>query len=338
MRQQTMFLAVFSLLAVSCLCTPSFYHRSDEPEGPIVPPSLNSPTVGVVPSPCQDSDCQENCINLLADILATSEGSGSPLKTFSGNTLTDGNYHELVRYQVNNDTLSGATFLSVSDDLEYYAHDRATHQEIWDLFTSIIPADQRQLVTGFIIFTDGSQEILAAVVPDGDYDGTWSLEVDIVDAMNQMSLAATLVHEHAHLLTLGSNQARYDSISCPAEYINPGCGLPGSYIDDFYQDFWVNLYDEWAAINAISDDDLFDQELEDFYFRYQDQFVSKYAATDTSEDIAETWMYYVLSPDSYQGNIAAKKIDFFNAYPELVDLGQQIAIRLCAYFMNRFRP
>jgi len=51
--------------------------------------------------------------------------------------------------------------------------------------------------------------------------------------------------------------------------------------------------------------------LAQFYKIYQDQFVTKYAATSPVEDIAESWAFFVLSPKPEMTSIANEKIFFF---------------------------
>jgi hypothetical protein len=149
---------------------------------------------------------------------------------------------------------------------------------------------------------------------------------------------ATLLHEFAHLLTLGANQSEEDASTCPADYVNPGCGQPGSYIEVFYERFWADIYDEWATINAIPDDEERGMQLEAFFIEHQTQFLTEYATTDAAEDIAESWMYFILVPQPDYENVAGEKIMFFYEYPELAQLREEITTRLCGYFLYPANP
>ena len=42
--------------------------------------------------------------------------------------------------------------------------------------------------------------------------------------------------------------------ACPDYFPGEGCSLPGSYINTFYNHFWVGLYDEWQVIDNIQSD------------------------------------------------------------------------------------
>ena len=99
----------------------------------------------------------------------------------------------------------------------------------------------------------------------------------------------------------------------------------------FYKQFWPDLYDEWASINAIEDDTQRDNRLSDFYQEYAGQFVSEYAATSPEEDLAESFMYFIFSPEPSRDTISAQKIRFFYDFPELVALRDHILPNLCSY-------
>jgi len=332
-----------TFVTVACICCPTnlvlFSSTPSLPTftpPPVPPTETSSPTF--TPASCVDAACQEACAGLLAGIVSASEGTGSPMKTFTGDTGSEGDYHELVRYQVDGDTISGPIYHTAPDDLESYKQDAAAHQAIWELFTTIIPAEQRQMVDEYIIFTDGTHDLLAAVEQEEYKPDKWSLEVDIIDAKDRKALAATLLHEFAHLVTLNINQSEPDSYVCAVDYVNPGCGQPNSYVDLFYRRFWVDIFDEWSAINAIQNDDERDQKLEEFYFDHQSQFLTEYATTDTSEDIAESWTYFILVPPPTGDTTASKKIMFFYEFPELAQLRDQITARLCGYFLDPANP
>ena len=106
--------------------------------------------------------------------------------------------------------------------------------------------------------------------------------------------------------------------------------MGNSYINVFFNHFWTNIYAEWQKIDDIQNDQRRENRLEVFYNKYQDQFVDDYAVTDPSEDIAETWAFYILRPKPDGNSIADQKIKFFYEYPELVQLRQQILQNLCA--------
>ncbi len=57
---------------------------------------------------------------------------------------------------------------------------------------------------------------------------------------------------------------------------------------------------------------------------FPESFVTEYAATHPAEDIAESFIYFV-TLDKPEGNlIKDKKIRFFYAYPELIEIRERM--------------
>jgi hypothetical protein len=332
-------------LTLACICCPVNLPVSSSPTATIPQNTLafipeDTATIAPVdtPMPCQDASCVESCPTKLEEILQASEGESSPLKTFTGNTETEGTEHKLVTYRVDGDALSAPTYLSVPADLIAYREDNNTQMEIWKLFTAMIPLSQREFVNEYVIFTDGGLDLLAAV-EKADQAGKWSLQVDIVDAKDRLALGATLLHEFAHLITLNISQAESDDYICTTDYINPGCGREGSYIDLFYQRFWSGIFEEWQTINAIDNPDDWNDQMDKFYLNHQTEFLTAYSATEPAEDIAEAWMFFILSPQPAGGTtVAEEKMLFFYDFPELVQLRMDIRSRLCGYLFHPTTP
>ncbi len=253
----------------------------------------------------------------------------------------------LVTYNVNGNRLSAPILSSdIPDDLVQYQKDFVAQRAIWELFTQMIPADQRQMLAQFEIITDGPGGVLSAVEQTSDDPARWVLETDIADAADTRNLAFTLLHEFGHLLTLNSAQVPPDLAvfthpdsqrvldravaSCQTYFPGEGCSRPGSYVNAFFDRFWKALYDEWSAIDHIQDDNRREARLHAFYRKYQDRFVDSYAVTSPAEDIAETWAYFVLSPRPDGTSFRDQKLAFFYTYPELVALRGRILSGICA--------
>ena len=252
----------------------------------------------------------------------------------------------LVIYTVNGDQISNPILEKVPEDLVKYQNDIALQNQAWDLFVKIIPQDQRLLVHQYEIITDGPGDVLGAVEQTPYDPNAWMLEVDIADVPDTKNLVFTMLHEFGHLLTLNPAQVPPDikvfnnplddniynqeANACSTYFPGEGCSLEKSYINVFYNHFWTGIYTEWQRIDNIQNDQKRQNRLEAFYNKYRDQFVDDYAVTDPSEDIAETWAYYILSPKPEGNSLVEQKIKFFNQYPELVQLRQQILQNLCA--------
>jgi hypothetical protein len=254
----------------------------------------------------------------------------------------------LISYEVVQDTISGPHIERVPEELEDERDDRVTHEEIWEYFASIIPAEEREFVTEYSIFTDGRGKHLAAVSPLFSDPEQWRLQVDILDSENYYDLTYTLIHEQAHLLTLNAEQVppskaifkfpenetiyRQEDEACSEYFTGEGCSKPDSYINQFFTRFWPYIYEEWSQIDSEEDAETRMSLLDEFYEVHKDQFVSEYASTSPVEDIAESWAFFILSPEPELDSIANEKILFFYEYPELIALRQEILTRLCAEF------
>jgi hypothetical protein len=242
----------------------------------------------------------------------------------------------LVVYQVSGNKIFSPSFSQVSGDLQQYQQDFESHKHAWEQFIQLIPLEERSMITEFSVFTDGAEETMAYVFPiDEDDLSHWQMAIDLVDAKNSKEMPFTLIHEFGHVLTLNSTQLDVTQIgSCLAYEPQEGCARRNSYLNAFYYTFWDDIYDEWLEIDSETDDDRYYELMEDFYYKYEDQFITDYAATNVEEDIAESWTYFVLQTKPDGDTIAEQKILFFYDYPELVTLRKEITERTISRLMR----
>lgn len=254
----------------------------------------------------------------------------------------------LVSYSIVNEELTKPDLNPFVSDFKELQRDRETHTRVWKYFSTIIPAERRDFLKEYIIITDGESGIYAAVGQTENAADEWALLVDIVDTENNYQLTYTFIHEYAHLLTLGPDQVppdlelfenREDSTAyfqaladCFTYFTGEGCSNPGSYMDDFYNAFWLDIYDEWNKIDFETDEEEYYEKLEGFYEKYQDRFVTDYAVTSPEEDIAETFSFFILAPKPAGKTIAEQKVLFFYARPELVALREELLNNICTNF------
>ena len=297
----------------------------------------------VVPKACANGDCITTCFNKLPVIA----NPGDKNKKHTSHAVANPDGYVLETYTISGDQIvnpvEGSDFPAW---LKPYQQDRTSQQKIWNYFAAIIPAQQRSLLTEFTIFSDGENNNLASVAQSSGDMNKWGLQVDIVDSANPQDLTSTLIHEFGHLLTLNPSQVvpskrifdnpNSDTIyeeevsACPTYFPGEGCSKPNSYINQFYKRFWTGIEQEWSDIDAIVNEDDYNAALNEFYTKYQDQFVSDYAPTNPSEDMAESFMDFILNPKPTGKSIANQKVLFFYGFPEFVQLRTQIAGRLCA--------
>jgi hypothetical protein len=254
----------------------------------------------------------------------------------------------LVTYDVAGDNISNPVFQTVSANFQSEQNDLATQKHVWEYFASLIPAQNRQMLSNYSILTDGKDNILAAVAQTRANPENWVLEVDIADANDYGNLTFTMIHEFGHILTLNADQVppdvnvfnnpgnkdiyQQEALKCSSYFSGEGCSKSDSYMNQFYQRFWGDIYPEWSKIDQIDDMGLYYEKLNEFYKNHEDRFVSEYASTNPGEDIAETWAHFVLAPKPTGDTVANKKVLFFYEQPELVQLRAEILTRLCANY------
>ena len=306
------------------------------------PTSLPPGASPTVPPPTATAIFEAACPGLLADIL--NEDTSNSTGTFEN----EKQIRYLVTYTIADNKLGKRQDIFVPDELKDERDARASHEFIWNYFTALVPEKEREYVAEFSVISDGKENVLAAVGPTHDNPAKWGLKVDILDSDDPYTLTNTLLHEFGHLLTLNSKQVSVDRLvfynpddknfyeravsACDQYFTGMGCSAPDSYMNEFFNRFWKDLYTEWQDIDLEADENTRHIMLDGFYKIYRDQFLTDYAATSPAEDIAESWAYFVLSPKPELDSIANEKILFFYEYPELVALRQEILNRLCVEF------
>jgi hypothetical protein len=257
---------------------------------------------------------------------------GSDLTALVSYTISDGELTRPILYEV------------TPDNLEVQAA-RQQHEAIWSYARTIFASQSTHLRT-FTIFTDGEDEAMASIFQMHTDPYAWTLAVDIYDAIDpegerlKPELGHTLVHEFAHLLSLNHEEVEVDEayfgmeedeavfeaqqMACDTLFLQEGCTDPDSLINEFYTRFWIELEAAFEAVDAIEDDETRDEAKAAFYASNLDQFVSPYAATNVTEDFAESWTHFVLYERPEGGRIVDDKIEFFYEHDELQTLRNQI--------------
>ena len=301
---------------------------------------------------CPSGNCAYACLSKIRSFL---NGPGQPLyppNSIYPNPGRSLKMTTLVTYQIEGDQITAPVLApNLASDLLPYQADRPAQQRIWDFFAKILPSDQRREIQAFVIGTDGRAGVLASISMLSSNLDKWQLNVDIVDAVDPTNMTYTLLHEFGHLLTLDNSQEIPDlkllnhpndqnvyateSATCSQFLTSEGCSKPDSYINAFYQKFWLDLFGTWATINAETDPATYDSQLEKFYFAHQDQFVTPYSATSPEEDIAEAWTHFIFDVKPAANSVARQKILFFYNYPDLVNLRSQIVNGICLYSQGK---
>lgn len=347
-RKKQPTLLLVTLLILNGLACNAVTNLSTPPTPTALPPTLTPlpPSPTVIP-PAATSTPIINCTDVLSNVLANVIRDGNTTDELRGRP--DGeeknDFYPLTIYQVSGEKINLVNNERVPDDLVKFQEQKDVHQKIWQYYVDLIPKSQRTMVDKFIIVTDGKNKLLAAVRRTDNNPNSWILEVDIADIANSRELTYTLIHEFAHLLTLNAKQVTpsrpvfnnpgdeqvytHEALRCEQYFLGEGCSQPDSYLNSFYAEFWIDIYDEWEK-GLSNNNELYYENLNDFYHKYQDRFVTDYAVVHPVEDIAETLSFFILSPKPVGDTIAEKKILFFHDYPKLVELRDEIQNRICS--------
>ena len=305
------------------------------------PETTNTPAPRLTPSPitCTNAACLNSCLERIQKTLSTSQ-----FDSIGGDYASADANFDLVKYKVEDGKLGEPDFLYVPQEFKPFQNDLEGQRVIWNYASSLLTPEQLKLIDEYVVFTDGESNTLAWVNTKNDLDlSHWQLAVDIADSENPVDLTSTLIHEFGHLITLNSTQFtptdyyygwNQNPATCP-QFISPeGCSKPDSYINKFYENFWVDIFQEWydtlGNSQANTDED-FDALRTAFYIKYSDQFVREYAVTNIREDMAESFMHFVLEPQPAGKSIVEQKILFYYQFPELRKLRQQIIQNVCSY-------
>lgn len=278
--------------------------------------------------PCIGGSCGTDQQTI--DTLSTQ--ISEPTNTFQ-DAPTDG---VLAIYQVKDGQFTLKQSTPSTDPDIALINTKSYHEKVWDLYKELVPEEQRRDVVQFQIVTDGEANSLASVELSQDDPDKWILSVDIRDSfsptgeMYRDDLVQTLIHEFAHILTLRAGQLRLstsvvegtvDSNSdCKTYAVDEGCALLDSYIYPYYKEFWSPIVREHPLSQNLKEGSEYDTALENFYIKYQDRFVTDYAATNPEEDMAETFVFFVIKDKPTGTSIADQKIRFFWNYPALLML------------------
>ncbi|HHT7190248.1 TPA: recombinase family protein [Bacillus cereus] len=254
-----------------------------------------------------------------------------------GDEIVDPYFDKLDRKRLNK---AFAEDKEAKEEVLTQRQDRGYHQSLWEMYSTLIPAKYRDDITEFDMITDGYDGIVAHVMPNMEYPKEWVLSLDTLDsAVNIDEVMKTLIHEKAHVLTLGHKQipvneeylkdfeedkdiSSYQN-KCENLFLQEGCAKKSSYINQFHNSFWKQIEQEWTDKKVEESEEAQMQ----FFKERQDEFVSQYGTTNVAEDIADTFTAFILqdSKKVKEGTeLKYKKIAFFYQFPELVKMRAEV--------------
>ncbi|CDK01391.1 NADH:ubiquinone oxidoreductase subunit 4 (Chain M) [Microbacterium sp. C448] len=196
----------------------------------------------------------------------------------------------------------------------------AAAEDIWGMFVGV--ATEPVATSTFSSYRVGDapeSDTMAYVSRDEDDPRLWMLVANAAYADDADTLMQTLIHEYAHVLGLNVDQVPESSGVCGTLELSEGCALPTSSIYAFQQEFW-DLYGDDSPGPDNDDPEIADA----FYAEHEEDFVSDYAATNVTEDFAESFAAFVLEAEPDSDTLLAQKLDFFWNVPEYVRIRDHI--------------
>lgn len=177
--------------------------------------------------------------------------------------------------------------------------DLTRDSRLWNLIESTLPDDAVLSIRQMNVITDGRNGTLAMVHRSSVAPASWVLSID--PAETDDVLQDTMVHEYAHMLTLGTDDLTSNAASrtrCEGLRIQIGCAKFGSVLAEWHDEFWAGTA-EPAPTDAR-------------------KFVSEYASSSVHEDLAESFMAWTLNQVLRPSAQVRERFAFFESRPGFV--------------------
>jgi hypothetical protein len=241
---------------------------------------------------------------LLGSLRTTKVDIGTAATSISPRAGTAARNAETIRYQ-DTDLELIAVYRVIDGQLDAAA--LPEYRRIWTLAEDTLPADALRHIKQLNIVTDGPARTLAMVHRSTTEHDAWILSIDPSESHD--TLQHTLVHELAHLYTLGEADLTSQRTNCAGELIEIGCARHQSLLADYAERFWAGVA-EPARYSST-------------------EFVTQYAADSVHEDLAETFMAWVYG-DKADSNTISAKYFWFESVDTFVTARSEIQAKLRA--------
>lgn len=221
-------------------------------------------------------------------------------------------------------------------------------EELIKLIQDFYPQDLlNKYVHSINIYTDGIDNDFAYVESVlGSENKKWMISFDIQDSYNDINglyhryFFETMVHEFMHILSLNHEQVDYRGSESDTYYLQEGASKEDSYINLFYQKFWkgarLSNYLIDLEMGSYSVEEV-EEIRENLYYKHKNNFVNSYAMTNPTEDLAESFTYFVYANNlSKNSSIKDRKMRFFNDFPELRQLKEHFK-KKTQYYLRKNR-
>ena len=271
-----------------------------------------------------DIEAYDKIVNEIETIF---KRSGLPAKEITAQ-VENRNVH-YARFDVNKGKITYSKDNLIKEEA-LAIQQKKLYARLWTHIEKIVPSEYINLLSRFEVNTDGYGNVMAHVVEEKSDYSTWRLAIDLKDSVNadgsfSDEFTNTVIHEFAHVMTLHKGQLQGENIVDENAFsTQEGYLKTDSYLNKFYQRFWKDIAKEHEkAIDKDAETGSGDA-IYEFYDKYENQFVSDYAATNPGEDIAETYRVFVMEDKPKGNSIRDQKIKFMYEFEELVKIRQDI--------------
>lgn len=193
--------------------------------------------------------------------------------------------------------------------------------DVWSAFLRIVtPGFAAEHMSAMLIADAPDNRSAAAIERASIKPMHWSLTVNLAADLTRERYLRTLVHEYAHLLTLGEGEVDPAASHCTTLRVQEGCLDTDSLLKRFDERFW-----EPYGGKAPDPDSRSSAEGWNLYRGHTADFTTVYAATNIVEDVAETFTEFVIRDrPSRESGTWANKILMFWEEPEYVAIRTHI--------------
>ena len=213
---------------------------------------------------------------------------------------------------------------TVQPDGTLHPPPQGLRMDIWSLMTRIMtPAGAGDALRTYKVGDQPDSDRTAWVVAHGQREDEWILGVNLATSEDPTELAATLIHEYAHLIAFREGQVVPAAGSCTTVLLPEGCALPGGYLDAFHSAFWVG-YGDAAPGPANADPEAAAR----LRAARPGAFVSEYAAMNLVEDFAESFTAYLHVGGDVPQSAFEGKLAFFDHYEETAQIRERVRAEL----------
>lgn len=288
-------------------------------------------------------NCGENCTEATEAIADKANAVGTNF--YSGSKKFKDNAEQTTGLLVDYPVSAGELQTSEATTYSTNSLAKATvkHTAIWDLVKHFFPKSHLTHITDFNIITDGEGNEFGAGISTSYAFPKPMINLDIADmypgssnTLDKNNLIYALLHGLAHptLLEIYAETQDNDMVytsptnrlvllptkraACLPNYYSAwSCTKDYSYLNLFYQKFWNGI--SATTPHIFPENNLSEAEIvtatNALYQKYPNSFVTAYAARNPLEDLAESWVAFILKNKPTGNTIADQKILFFYEYP-----------------------